>query len=101
LCAFAGARGAMSVLEKVGCEHAKAVVQPEFSLSSDDIRNPSAESTALGGKFYSEVWLKGGREIVDEAIRKKEKEIHDALEEARKTEKAAERARLIGKSYMT
>jgi hypothetical protein len=28
--AFAGARGATSVLEKAGCEHAKAVVQPEF-----------------------------------------------------------------------
>jgi hypothetical protein len=25
-CAFAGARGAMSVLEKVGCDHAKAIV---------------------------------------------------------------------------
>jgi hypothetical protein len=28
LCAFAGACGAMSVLEKVSCEHAKAVTQP-------------------------------------------------------------------------
>jgi hypothetical protein len=26
--AFAGARGAMSLLDKVGCEHAKAIVQP-------------------------------------------------------------------------
>jgi hypothetical protein len=59
-CAFAGARGAMSVLEKVDCEHAKAVVQPEFTLSANDIKTPSAEATALGGKFYSEVWLKGG-----------------------------------------
>jgi hypothetical protein len=91
----------VSVLEKVGCEHAKAVVQPGFSLSSDDIRNPSAESTALGGKFYSKVWLKGGQEIADEAIRKKDKESHDALEEARKTEEAAERARHIGISNIT
>jgi hypothetical protein len=49
----------MSVLEKVRCEHAKAVVQPGFSLSANDIRNPSAEAAALSGKFYSEVWLKG------------------------------------------
>jgi hypothetical protein len=37
-CAFAGARGAASILEKVGCDHVKAVVQPEFSLSADDIK---------------------------------------------------------------
>jgi hypothetical protein len=49
----------VSVLEKVGCEHAKTVVQPGFSFSADDIRIPSAEATSLGGKFYSEIWLKG------------------------------------------
>jgi hypothetical protein len=27
-CAFAGAWGATSILEKAGCEHAKAVIQP-------------------------------------------------------------------------
>jgi hypothetical protein len=45
--------------------------------------------------------LKGGREIADEVIRKNEKESHDALKEARKTEEAAERARLIGISTVT
>jgi hypothetical protein len=29
------------------------------------------------------VWMKGGREIADEAIRKNEKESHDAQEEAK------------------
>ena len=100
-CAFVGARGAISVLEKVGCEHAKAVVQLGFPLLANDIENPSVEAIALGGKFYSEVWLKGGRDITDEAIRRKEKETHDALEEARRTEEAAERARLIGTFIMT
>jgi hypothetical protein len=65
-------------------------------ISANDIKNPSTEATALSGKFYSEVWLKGGREIADEAIRKNEKESHTALEEARKVEEAAERERLIG-----
>jgi hypothetical protein len=60
LCAFTGARGATLVLEKVGCEHAKGVVQPGFSLSADDNKNPPAEATALGGKFYSKIWLKSG-----------------------------------------
>jgi hypothetical protein len=99
-CAFAGARGAVSVLEKVGCEHAKAVIHLGFSLSADDIKNPSAKATALSGKFYSEVWMKGGREIADEPIRKKEKESHDALEEARRVEEAVERSRFIGMSFI-
>jgi hypothetical protein len=90
----------VSVLEKVGCEHAKTMVQQGFSLSADNIKNPSVEATTLSGKFYSKVWLKGGREIADKAIRKKENESHDALEEARRAEEAAERARLIGISFM-
>jgi hypothetical protein len=64
-CAFAGARGVMSISEKVGCDHAKAVAQPDFVFSANDVRNPSVEATTLGGKFYSEVWLKGGREIAN------------------------------------
>jgi hypothetical protein len=95
-CAFVGTQGAVSLLEKAGCEHTKAVIQPEFSVSASDIKNPSAEASALSGKFYSEVWLEGGQEIADEAIRKNEKESHTALEEAREAEEAAERERLIG-----
>jgi hypothetical protein len=40
--------------------------------------------------------MKGDREIANEAIRKNEKESHDAQEEAKRAEEAAERARLIG-----
>ena len=100
-CAFAGACGATSILEKVGCDHAKAVAQPGFAFSADDIRNPLAEPITLGGKFYSKVWLKGGREIDDEAIKRNEKESHDALEEAKRVEEAAEWARLIGIPFIT
>jgi hypothetical protein len=50
----------------------------------------------MGGKFYSNVWMKGGREVADEAISKNEKESHDAGEEAKRAEEAAERARRIG-----
>jgi hypothetical protein len=32
----------------------------------------------IGGKFYSDVWMKGGCEIADKAIRKNEKESHEA-----------------------
>jgi hypothetical protein len=99
--AFVGAHGAVSVLEKVGCDHAKAVAQPDFAFSTDDVRNPSAEATTLSGKFYSEVWLKGGQESADEAIKKNEKESHDALKEAKRVEEAVERARLIGIPFIT
>ena len=57
------------------------MVQPRFSILANDIKNPSAEASTLSGKFYSKVWLKGGRDIADEAIRKNKKESHDALEE--------------------
>jgi hypothetical protein len=88
-------------LEKAGCDHAKAVAQPDFAFSTDDIRNPSAEATTLCGKFYSEVWLKGGRGIANEAIKRNEKESHDASEEAKIVEEAVERARLIGMHFLT
>jgi hypothetical protein len=100
-CAFAGARGTTSILQKVGCDHVKAVAQPNFAFSADGVRNPSAEATTLGGKFYSELWLKGGREIADEAIKRNEKESHDALEEAKRVEEAAEQARLICMLFIT
>jgi hypothetical protein len=55
-----------------------------------------AEASTLGGEFYSDVWMKGGRYMTDEAIRKNEKESHDAREEAKRAEEATERARHIG-----
>jgi hypothetical protein len=84
------------LLEKAGCDHAKATIQPQFLVSANDIREPSTEASTLGGKFYSEVWMDGGREIADEAIRQIEEESYLASEEARKAEEAAERERHIG-----
>jgi hypothetical protein len=40
--------------------------------------------------------MKGGRELADEAIKKSEKETHEAREEAKRAEEAAERTRRIG-----
>jgi hypothetical protein len=95
-CAFTGARGATSILEKAGCEHAKAVDQLGFVFSTDDMKDPLAEASALGERFYSMVWMKGGREIADETIRKNEKKSHDTQEEVKRAYEAAEHARLIG-----
>jgi hypothetical protein len=96
LCFF-GARGAAEILENDGCEHVKAAAQPESILSVDNTKDPSAKASTLGGKFYSDVWMKGGREMADEAIKKNEKESHDAHGEAKQ---AAERAMIIGNFYL-
>jgi hypothetical protein len=40
--------------------------------------------------------MKGDREIVDEAIKKSEKESHDTQVEAKEVEEAVERALIIG-----
>jgi hypothetical protein len=50
----------------------------------------------VGRKFYSDIWVNGGRELANEIIKKNEKETHDAREEAKRAEEAAERARRIG-----
>jgi hypothetical protein len=83
----------VSLLEKTGCEHAKDVIQLEFSVLSNDIKEPSVEATTLGGKFYSKVWMNGDRDIADKAMRQNEEESHLALEEGRKAKEVAERER--------
>ena len=94
-CACVGAWEVVSLLEKAGCDHVKAVIQPKFSVLVNDIREPSAEATALGEKFFYEVWMNDGREIADEAIKQSGEESHLASEEARKAEEASERERRI------
>jgi hypothetical protein len=48
ICAFSGARGIATVLEKRGCEHVKSLAQSEATLSSEDIKDPSAEASMIG-----------------------------------------------------
>jgi hypothetical protein len=74
ICAFADARGVAAILEKAGCDHVKAAAQTEVAFSIDDMKDRSTEATLMGGKFYSDVWLNGGRELANEIIKKNEKE---------------------------
>jgi hypothetical protein len=78
VCAFSGARGISAILEKAGCDHIKAVAQAEAAFSVDDTKDPSTEATLMGGKFYNDVWVNGGREMAHEIIKKSEKDTHDA-----------------------
>jgi hypothetical protein len=61
ICAFSGARGIATILEKAGCDHVKTVAQAEAAFSVDNTKDPSAEATLVGGKFYSDVWVNGGQ----------------------------------------
>jgi Ribonuclease G/E len=93
--AFSDARGISAILEKAGCDHIKTMVQAEVAFSTDDTKDPSAEATLMGGKFYNDVWVNGGREMAHEIIKKSEKDIHDARIKTRQAEEAVERERCI------
>jgi hypothetical protein len=96
ICAFSSARGIATVLEKKGCEHVKSLAQSEATLSSEDIKDPSAEASMIGGKFFTDIWDNGGREMAQEIIQKNEKGIHDARKVAAAAEKSTEPEGQIG-----
>jgi hypothetical protein len=96
VCVFSGARGISAILEKAGCDHVKTLAQAEAVFSVDDTKDPSAEASLMGGKFYNDIWVSGGREMAHEIMKKSEKDIHDAQVQAKQAEEAAERERRIG-----
>ncbi|KAL5647863.1 hypothetical protein ACJX0J_042218, partial [Zea mays] len=73
VCAFSSARGISSILEKARCDHIKTIAQAKAAFSVDDTKDPSAEATLMGGKFYNDVWVNGGRELAHEIIKKVKK----------------------------
>jgi hypothetical protein len=96
VCAFSGAKGIAAILEKSGCDHVKALAQAEAALSVDDTKDPSAEASLVGRKFFTDIWENGGRWMAHEIIKKSEKDTHDAREATKAAEKAAELERRIG-----
>jgi hypothetical protein len=96
ICAFSGARGIATVLERKGCNHVKSLAQTETALSTEDIKDPSAESSLVGGKIFTNIWDNGGREMAQEIIQRSEKGIHDARKIAEAAEKGTEPEGQIG-----
>jgi hypothetical protein len=96
ICAFSGARGIATILERKDCDHVKFLAQSEAALSSEDIKDPSAEASLVGGKFFTDICDNGGREMAQEIIRKSEKGIHDARKVAEATEKSADPEEQLG-----
>jgi hypothetical protein len=95
VCAFSGARGISAIVEKAGCNHVKTLAQAEAAFSVDDTKDPSAEASLMGGKFYNDIWVNGGREMAHEIMKKSEKDIHDARVEANQAEEVVEQERRI------
>jgi hypothetical protein len=60
---FFGAWGISAILEKAGCDHIKTMAQAEAVFSIDDTKDPSAEATLMGERFYNDTWVNGGREM--------------------------------------
>jgi hypothetical protein len=96
VCTFSGARGVSAILEKAGCNHVKTLAQAEDAFFVDDTKDPSAEASLIGGKFFADIWENGDREMAHKIMKKSAKDIHDAREAAKKAEKAAELERRIG-----
>jgi hypothetical protein len=96
VCTFSGARGISAILEKAWCDHSNTMAQGEAVFSVDDTKDPSAEASLIGGKFYNDIWANGGREMAHEIMKKSEKDIHDARAKARQAEEVAEREKRIG-----
>jgi hypothetical protein len=55
VCAFSGARGIAAILEKAGCEHVKILAQAEAAFCIEDTKDPSAEASLVGGKFFTDI----------------------------------------------
>jgi hypothetical protein len=95
MCLF-GCQGDCYHFGEEGCEHVKFLAQSEAALSSEDIKDPSAEASLVGGKIFTDIWDNGGREMAQEIIRKSEKGIHDAGKVAEAAEKSVELEGQIG-----
>jgi hypothetical protein len=50
----------------------------------------------MGGKFYTDIWANGAREIAHKIMKKSEKDIHNARVQAKQAEEVAEREKRIG-----
>jgi hypothetical protein len=96
VCAFSGARGVAAILERTGYEHVKTLALAEAALSVDDTKDPSAEASLMGGKFFTDIWENGGRGMAHEIIKKSKKDTHDAREATKAAKKAVELERRIG-----
>jgi hypothetical protein len=68
-CALVASCGTAVAFIKVGCNHARAVNRPNFSLSPSDLVDIPAETRSIGNRFITQIWAKGGRELAGNEAR--------------------------------
>jgi hypothetical protein len=68
-CALVASRGIAAAFMKAGCNHAKAVNRPNFSLAPANLIDISAEARSIGNRFITQIWAKGGRELAGDEAR--------------------------------
>jgi hypothetical protein len=62
--------GTAATFLKSGCTHAKIVNKPSFSLSPSDLVDIPGEARSIGNRFITQIWAKGGRELVIDKAQK-------------------------------
>jgi hypothetical protein len=68
-CALVASRGTTAAFIKAGCNHARTVNRPNFSLSPTDLIDISVEARSIGNKFITQIWAKGDRELTGDEAR--------------------------------
>jgi hypothetical protein len=96
VCAFSGARGVATILEKAGCEHVKTFAPYRSCLLYWRYEGPLGRGKLNRRKMFTDIWENGGRGMAHEIMKKSEKDIHDAREATKEAERAAELERRIG-----
>jgi hypothetical protein len=69
-CALVASRGTTTTFMKAECNHAKTVNKPTFNLSTSNLVDIPAEARSIGNRFITQIWAKGGRELVGDEARK-------------------------------
>jgi hypothetical protein len=61
--------GTTAAFIKTGCNHARVVNRPNFTLSPTDLTDIPAEARNIGNRFITQIWAKGGRELAGDEAR--------------------------------
>jgi hypothetical protein len=64
-CVLVASRGTVAAFKKVGCNHARALNRPNFSLSSLDLVDVPAEARSIGNRFITQIWLRADASWVE------------------------------------
>jgi hypothetical protein len=68
-CAMLASRGTAVAFMKASCTHGNIVNRPNFSLSPADLVDIPSLARAIGNRFITQFWTKGGRNLAGDEAR--------------------------------